>query len=417
MFALHVSDTHLGATPSSLLFRARDVYEAFIETIDIALKERVNLYIHAGDFFNTSNPPPETYVVAYRGLKKIKERGVKVIAIAGQHDLPKRYSLSPLSILKDVGVIDYVAIDNVSVFDVDIGILRTRFICVPYNHRHKIPSLLIQKEVKPILVAHLLLKELGIPSSEADISLDLIPQGFKYVALGDYHIKTLLRGKDGVPVVYPGATEVHKVNEYGKKFVALVDLSSDEVNVNFVELTSVRPWVILECNDVKKCVSDVIDNSRSIIASGKKKPLAYLIVDKLRTEVVAKYLEELVTKNIIEHYYLAYGEEEEEGKTVSVEPYIEKLEYIDVEKIVKKLVGDEELASRILNLVENPSDRIAEDLVQYIKSNTERLKDLEQRIKYALNLLQQTSSISKPPTENTSSHSQSKNTLFKEKFL
>lgn len=72
MFALHVSDTHLGAVPSGLLSRARDVYEVFKETIDIALKEHVDIYIHAGDFFNTSTPPPEAYVVAYRGLKKLK---------------------------------------------------------------------------------------------------------------------------------------------------------------------------------------------------------------------------------------------------------------------------------------------------------------------------------------------------------
>ncbi|MEM2200602.1 MAG: DNA repair exonuclease, partial [Ignisphaera sp.] len=171
MLILHVSDTHLGAIPSGLLFRARDIYEAFKETIDIALKERVNVYIHTGDFFNNPNPPPEAYVVAYRGLKKLKEKDIKVIVIAGQHDLPKRYALSPLSILKDVGVLDHVAIDNIASTEVDIGNTKTTFICIPYNLRNKIPSLSIPKESRSILMAHLLLKELGIPTSEADISL------------------------------------------------------------------------------------------------------------------------------------------------------------------------------------------------------------------------------------------------------
>ncbi|MEM4849179.1 MAG: DNA repair exonuclease, partial [Ignisphaera sp.] len=196
MQVLHVSDTHLGAIPSGLLFRARDIYEVFKETIDIALKEHVNMYIHTGDFFNNPNPPPEAYIVAYRGLKKLKEKGIKIVVIAGQHDLPKRYAMSPLSILKDVGVIDYVAIDSIVNVDVDVEGNKIAFVCVPYNLRHKIPSITILKERRTILMAHLLLKELGIPASEADISLDLIPQGFKYIALGDYHVKTMLRHRD-----------------------------------------------------------------------------------------------------------------------------------------------------------------------------------------------------------------------------
>lgn len=387
MLALHVSDTHLGATPSGLLFRARDIYEVFLETIDIALKERVDIYIHSGDFFNTPNPPPESYVVAYRGLKKLKDRNIRVVAIAGQHDLPKRYALSPLTILKDVGVLDYVAIDSIAVHSVEVGGRKIQFVCVPFNQRQKIPTLSIQKEFKSILVAHLLLKELGIPSSEADISLDLIPAGFMYVALGDYHIKTVLRGRDGVPVVYPGATEVHKVNEYGKKFVALVDLSTDEVNVNFIELASVRPWVILRCGDVKRCLNDVIENSKSITSSGRKKPIAYVVVDKLRAEAIARYLEELVLKNLIEHYYIVHREEEEkDSRTINIETYAEKLEHIDVEKIVSDLIGDRKLALYILNIIENPSKQIAEELIEYIRSNIDNLRDVEQRIRSALSL-------------------------------
>jgi DNA repair exonuclease SbcCD nuclease subunit len=418
MLVLHVSDTHLGATPSGLLFRARDVYEAFLETIDIALRERVDIYIHAGDFFNTSNPPPESYVVAYRGLKKLKDRNIKVVAIAGQHDLPKRYALSPLTILKDVGVLDYVAIDNIAVHDVEVNGKKTQFVCIPFNQRQRIPSLSIQRDSKPILVAHLLLKELGIPSSEADISIDLIPAGFRYIALGDYHIKTVLRSRDGVPIVYPGATEIHKVNEYGKKFVALADLHTEEVKVDFIELTSIRPWIILKCDDIKQCLNDIARSSRSITSSNRKKPLAYVVIDRLKAETIAKYLEELISKNIIEHYYIVPREEEEkDSTTLNVETYAEKLEYIDVEKILKDLVGDNNLATYILNLIENPSNIAAEDLVKYIKSDIDHLKDIEHRIKSSLNTVPQTRSTEATHTNNTSTQNRGKNSLFKGKLL
>ncbi|MEM1525935.1 MAG: DNA repair exonuclease [Ignisphaera sp.] len=377
MLILHVSDTHLGAIPSGLLFRARDIYEAFKETIDIALKERVNVYIHTGDFFNNPNPPPEAYVVAYRGLKKLKEKDIKVIVIAGQHDLPKRYALSPLSILKDVGVLDHVAIDNIASTEVDIGNTKTTFICIPYNLRNKIPSLSIPKESRSILMAHLLLKELGIPTSEADISLDLIPQGFKYIALGDYHVRTVLSHRDGSPAVYPGATEVHRVNEYDKKYVALVDLSRSEATFNFIELQSVRPWVILKCDDAPKCVNELLEKVKTIISGGKKKPLAYIAVEKIKSEFIAKYLDDLVSKNLIEHYMLTHKEHGEEDYEVAVEGFVEKLEYVDVEKILKELLGDENLALHILSLVENPSKQAGEELMRYLKSNLENLRNLE----------------------------------------
>ncbi|MEM1644803.1 MAG: DNA repair exonuclease [Ignisphaera sp.] len=405
MQVLHVSDTHLGAIPSGLLFRARDIYEVFKETIDIALKEHVNMYIHTGDFFNNPNPPPEAYVVAYRGLKKLKEKGIKIVVIAGQHDLPKRYAMSPLSILKDVGVIDYVAIDSIVNVDVDVEGNKIAFVCVPYNLRHKIPSITILKERRTILMAHLLLKELGIPASEADISLDLIPQGFKYIALGDYHVKTMLRHRDGAPAVYPGATEVHRVNEYDKKYVAMVDLSKSEATINFVELQNVRPWIIIKCNEVTKCVNEVLEKSKAIVSSGKKKPLAYIVIERIKSEIIAKYLDDFISKTLIEHYILMHKEREEDYE-VGAEGFIEKLEYIDVEKILKELLVDEKLSSYILSLIENPSKQVSEELIQYLKTNIESLRDLELAIRARFSQI--TSRTSTSLTSSTADSNQNK---------
>lgn len=413
MLVLHVSDTHLGAIPSGLLFRARDIYEVFKETIDIALKERVNIYIHTGDFFNNPNPPPEAYVAAYRGLKKLKEKSVKIVAIAGQHDLPKRYAMSPLSILKDVGVLDYVAIDGIVNAEVDVEGIKTTFVCVPYNLRHRIPSLYVPREGRPILMAHLLLKELGIPTSEADISLDLIPQGFKYIALGDYHVKTMLRHRDGAPAVYPGATEVHRVNEYDKKYVAIVDLSKSEAMINFVELQSVRPWVILKCNEASKCVNEILEKSKAIVSSGKKKPLAYIVIERIKSEVIAKYLDDFVSKSLIEHYILMHKEREEEGYEEGVEGFTEKLEHIDIKKILKEILVDEKLSSYILSLIENPSKQVSEELMQYLKANLENIRDLELAIRAKLSQITSKSGIPLiSPTANNNQNKQFKGTLL-----
>lgn len=386
MLIAHVSDTHLGAIPNGITSRARDVYEAFKETVDVALKEHVDIYIHTGDFFNTANPPPEAYVVAYRCLKKLKDRGVKVVAIAGQHDLPKRYSMSPISILKDVSVIDYVAVNDIVSTEIEAKGKRIYFVCVPYGLRHKIPHISVPMEKHSVIMAHLLLKELGIPSAEADISLDLFPSGFNYIALGDYHIKTILKHRSGTLAVYPGSTEVHKVNEYGGKYIALVDLSGDEARVEFVEIQSVRPWIIMSCNELSKCLNDVTDNAKKLISNGKKKPLAYVIIEKIRADVLSRYLDEIVLKGLIEHYILT-SQDSEHKEVESSYSFTEKLEHIDLAKMLTTLVEDERLATYLLGLIENPSKQMAEELIGYLKPNIGNIKDLETKIKSKLGRL------------------------------
>uniref|UniRef100_A0A7C2ZNP4 DNA repair exonuclease n=1 Tax=Ignisphaera aggregans TaxID=334771 RepID=A0A7C2ZNP4_9CREN len=385
MLILHVSDTHLGAVPNNVLSRARDVYEAFKETIDIALRERVDVYIHTGDFFNMANPPPESYIVAYRGLKMLKEKGVKIIAIAGQHDLPKRYAMSPLSILKDVGVIDHVAIDSISIVNIEVGHESCRFVCIPYGLRHKIASLSIPRESRSVLMAHLLLKDLGIPSAEADVSLDMIPSGFSYIALGDYHNKTLLRHKSGTPVVYPGATEVHRVNEQGKKFVSLVDLSGSEASINFIEITSVRPWIVLTCDEVSRCINKIIEDSKSLASNRRKKPVVYISIEKIKTETLSRFLDELVEKGLVEHYIVTPAEQQEQDTgNVDIQGFAERLEYVDVSKILENLLKDKELADQVLALIKSPSKHTADVLVENLKNRIESIRDIESKLRQSL---------------------------------
>lgn len=383
MLLLHVSDTHLGAIPSGLTSRAIDIYDTFKETIDIALREHIDIYIHTGDFFNTATPPPEAYIVSYRGLKKLKDRGIKIIAIAGQHDLPKRYAMSPLSILRDVEVIDYIAISEILTIELQNKGKNMQFICVPHSLRHKISSIPKSINNNTIIMAHLLIKELGIPSNEADISLDIFPLNPKYIALGDYHIKTVLVHRNGAPVVYPGSTEVHRVNEYGEKYVALVDLSGDEAKATFVRLENVRPWIITACSDASICLNTITSNAKNIIQNNKKRPLVYITLENIKTEILSKYLDELITEKIIEHYTLVnkdhveYIGKEYQGSS-------EQLEYIDVRAVIRDLIGDEKLENYLLEIIENPSKNTADELVDYLKNNIDKLKELENKLKSRL---------------------------------
>ena len=378
MLILHVSDTHLGAMPYGLISRARDIYEAFRETIDIALKERVSLYIHAGDFFDTPNPPPEAYIIAYRGLKKLKEANIKVVAVAGQHDIPKRHAISPLYLLQDLGLIDMLAIDSVASKVFEYGSLSITVYGVSYGLKKSINKINVSKQNdRNILIAHLLLKELGIPSEEADVSLNHIPDGFMYIAMGDYHIKTELKHLCGAPAIYPGATEIHKENECCDKFVALVDLSAKEPIINFIKLKSVRPWIKISCVNSFNCTKELSEKISSL-DKNVKRPIVYVEISNTRTENVTKLLDEMVNKRLVEYYRVKVIEK---GNTIEngISKVAEMYEYIDLDKIVQSLVKHEGFAQLLSRYLKEPTKQMADDIIQFLKNNTELVKALESR--------------------------------------
>ena len=84
---LHISDVHLGCTRYQLSESPRDFFDAWIDVIKkYAIGEKVDFVIMAGDFFHKRNVPPETMNYAFAGLSMLKEAGIPVVTIEGNHD-------------------------------------------------------------------------------------------------------------------------------------------------------------------------------------------------------------------------------------------------------------------------------------------------------------------------------------------
>lgn len=84
---LHISDVHLGCTRYQLPESPRDFFDAWIDVIQrYAVGERVDFVIMCGDFFHKRNVPPETMNYAVAGLTLLRDEGIPVIAIEGNHD-------------------------------------------------------------------------------------------------------------------------------------------------------------------------------------------------------------------------------------------------------------------------------------------------------------------------------------------
>ena len=84
---LHISDVHLGCTRYQLPESPRDFFDAWIDVLQrYGIKEKVDFVIMCGDFFHKRSVPPETMNYAVAGLQLMKDAGIPVVAIEGNHD-------------------------------------------------------------------------------------------------------------------------------------------------------------------------------------------------------------------------------------------------------------------------------------------------------------------------------------------
>lgn len=84
---LHCSDIHLGKTLGGNRERYRDYFRAFSKVVDLALDEQVDFMIIAGDLFHRGSIAPSTLADTVEILEPLKEKGIPVYAIEGNHDL------------------------------------------------------------------------------------------------------------------------------------------------------------------------------------------------------------------------------------------------------------------------------------------------------------------------------------------
>ena len=95
MRVLHLADTHLGysayrkATEEGVNQREIDVYYAFTQCIDYALRTKPDLVLHAGDLFDSVRPPNSAITVAVTTNTPLSKENIPFIVISGNHETPK----------------------------------------------------------------------------------------------------------------------------------------------------------------------------------------------------------------------------------------------------------------------------------------------------------------------------------------
>jgi DNA repair exonuclease SbcCD nuclease subunit len=84
---LHIADVHLGCTRYQLAESPGDFFDAWQDVLQrYAIGERVDFVIMCGDFFHKRSVPPETMNHAVAGLGMLRDAGIPVVTIEGNHD-------------------------------------------------------------------------------------------------------------------------------------------------------------------------------------------------------------------------------------------------------------------------------------------------------------------------------------------
>lgn len=106
------SDNHLNRyyakmTRDQLRERRLRIRRAFKETVDFAIKQGAHLYLHGGDLFDNPDPNPIELAYVAREFKRLRDHGVKVLAISGNHDMPRFMgeSATPIRIYQELDAV------------------------------------------------------------------------------------------------------------------------------------------------------------------------------------------------------------------------------------------------------------------------------------------------------------------------
>ena len=262
-----MSDTHLGSRQYMRDDRENDFYEAFREAMEIAIERKVDFIVHSGDLFDTWSPSNRALTEFKETALKMKDAGIPMYLIMGDHDRPKRTDYPAAKIFDFLGITllghDGVesctySKDGEEVLIVGISNLkgsRKDQLIEEYAEADK----LAQAAKNSILISHQAVTGYLIEDA-CEAKYEGLPKHFSYLAFGHVHDGAIK--SDSYPLFsYAGSTEMKSIREISAflkqgKAVNLVTLENGEAKAERIPLTKVRYQFLVE-SDFKSYVGDI----------------------------------------------------------------------------------------------------------------------------------------------------------------
>lgn len=110
---VHAADIHLGYEQYNLPKRADDFARAYFGMVEHAITVRADFVLIAGDLFHKANTDAWTLKQATHGLQQLRDAGIPVVAIEGNHDVQHHHkNLSWMEFLCDQNLLILLNVDR-----------------------------------------------------------------------------------------------------------------------------------------------------------------------------------------------------------------------------------------------------------------------------------------------------------------
>ncbi|MCD7781774.1 MAG: DNA repair exonuclease, partial [Methanosphaera sp.] len=287
----HMADTHLGYRQYGLLEREKDFYDSFNNIIDDIIDKNVDYVIHSGDLFESSRPPIEAISVAQNGFNRLKEHGIGIYVIAGNHDIMQRYqTVLPQKLFEDEKFRIFSTTDNSVILEDKIFLGGLPYLNKKYED--EISTMLSHMYDKAKDYDYKILMLHGAISKyfdfQPEFELTTIPKGFDYYAMGHLHKRIIDDFNEGV-LSYPGSTEIRskdELNSYrsdskGYNLITIDD-SKKNMNIEYVNIPLEREFIdkVINYSNLESGLDTLREEIENL--SSSKKPLVYLKINNGR---------------------------------------------------------------------------------------------------------------------------------------
>lgn len=242
---IHFADAHLDSPFRGLSFlpskEFNQIYQAadqsLIRIVDLALAEKVDLVLIAGDTFDSAKPSPRSQLLFAEQIKRLTDAQIQVVMIFGNHDHMRREDLlvnqSPyFKLLGADEVVEKASFKTKDNFNYDV-------VGFSYLNNHitedKIPDFPEKGENYTFGLMHAQEKETDssknvyAPFTVAEVQA----LNYDYFALGHIHARRNLSEKPWI--VYSGNIQGRHINEMGAKgcYLGVIDESTKKTSIEF----------------------------------------------------------------------------------------------------------------------------------------------------------------------------------------
>lgn len=225
---IHMSDCHIGGWREEKMRLANAA--SFKKAVDICIEEKADFVLISGDLLNTAMPGMDSIKLCIEQLKRFRQKGIPVYAIAGSHD----YSATGQTFIDVLEMTDLLV--NVAKGEEVDGRLRLKF-TIDEKTGAKITGLVgrrkgLEKSYFHYLDRDSLEREQGFKLfmfhtaiaemkpkelEEMDaMPVSLLPKGFSYYAGGHVHVVDRQNIAEYNSIVFPGPVFPNNFTEFEK---------------------------------------------------------------------------------------------------------------------------------------------------------------------------------------------------------